>query len=107
MFDTFEASVLMIETLVATESKIRKRSSSLAGQISRASESVALNVAEARGRQGGDRRHHWEIAAGSAYEVGAGLRIAVAKGYITRAEMHEVDVVLDRVRAMLYRLTQR
>ena len=106
MFDTFEASVLMIETLVATESKIRKRSSSLAGQISRASESVALNVAEARGRQGGDRRHHWEIAAGSAYEVGAGLRIAVAKGYISTTEMEEVDVVADRVRAMLYRLTR-
>ncbi len=48
-----------------------------------------------------------EIAAGSAYEVTAGLRIAVAKRYITWAEMDEVDVVLDRVRAMLYRLTKR
>ncbi len=55
--DAFEASVLMIEKLVLAESKIRTRSSSLAGQISRASESVALNIAEARGRQGGDRRH--------------------------------------------------
>ncbi len=107
MFDAFEASVLMIENLVSVESRIKRHSSSLAGQISWASESVALNTAEARGRQGGDRRHHWEIAAGSAYEVTAGLRIAVAKGYIARAEMDEVDVVLDRVRAMLYRLTRR
>jgi hydroxymethylpyrimidine/phosphomethylpyrimidine kinase len=31
---------------------------------------------------------------------------AVAKGYITAAEAAEVDTVLDRVRAMLYRLTR-
>jgi hypothetical protein len=34
------------------------------------------------------------------------LRIAVAKQYITTAEAAEVEVVLDRVRAMLYRLTK-
>ncbi len=43
---------------------------------------------------------------GSASEVTVALRIAVAKGYITAAEAAEVDAVLDRVRAMLYRLTR-
>jgi hypothetical protein len=33
-------------------------------------------------------------------------RIAVAKRYITEAEAAEVDAVLDRVRAMLYRLAR-
>jgi hypothetical protein len=32
---------------------------------------------------------------------------AVAKRYVTAAEVAEVEAVLDRVRAMLYRLTQR
>jgi hypothetical protein len=46
------------------------------------------------------------MAAGSASEVTVALRIAVAKGYISGAEAAEVDAVLDRVRAMLYRLTR-
>ena len=46
------------------------------------------------------------MAAGSASEVTVALRIAVAKRYITAAEAAEVDAVLDRVRAMLYRLTR-
>ena len=46
------------------------------------------------------------MAAGSASEVTVALRIAVAKGDITAAQAAEVDTVLDRVRAMLYRLTR-
>ncbi len=46
------------------------------------------------------------MAAGSASEVTVALRIAVAKRYITEREAAEVDEVLDRVRAMLYRLTR-
>jgi four helix bundle protein len=46
------------------------------------------------------------MAAGSASEVTVALRIAVAKHYITAAEVAEVDAVLDRIRAMLYRLTR-
>ncbi len=106
MFDAFEAAVLVIERLVAVENKLRRKNASLAHQISEASESIVLNIAEARGRQAGDRRRHWEIAAGSAYELTAGLRIAVAKGYITKADADDVNLDLDRVRAMLYRLTK-
>jgi small basic protein len=35
------------------------------------------------------------------------LRIALAKRYITEAELAAIDTVLDPVRAMLYRLTRR
>lgn len=58
-----------------------------------------------RARRDGDQRRHYEMAAGSAGEVTTALRIALAKGYITATEAAEVDAVLDRVRAMLYRLT--
>jgi hypothetical protein len=46
------------------------------------------------------------VTKGSASEVTVALRITVAKGYITGAEVAEVDAALDRVRAMLYRLTR-
>ena len=46
------------------------------------------------------------MAAGSASEVTTALRIAVAKRYISPVEFAEIDAVLDRIRAMLYRLTK-
>jgi four helix bundle protein len=106
MFDALEMSLKVLEQLVPIDARIRRRSASLAKQLSNASESVALNLGEGRLRRDGDRRRHYEMAAGSASEVTVALRIAVAKGYITAAESAEVDAVLDRVRAMLYRLTR-
>jgi four helix bundle protein len=46
------------------------------------------------------------MADGSASEVTTALRIAVAKRYISPADFAEIDAVLDRIRAMLYRLTK-
>jgi four helix bundle protein len=57
-------------------------------------------------RHAGDKRHHFEMAAGSASEVTTALRIAVAKRSISPAEFADIDALLDRIRAMLYRLTK-
>jgi hypothetical protein len=65
----------------------------------------ALNVSEARQRAGLDRADLFRRAAGSASELTTALRIARARGYITPADFAAVDAVLDRVRAMLWRLT--
>jgi hypothetical protein len=54
----------------------------------------------------GDKRPHFEMAAGNASEATVALRIAVAKRYVAAGELAELEVVLDRVRAMLYRLTR-
>jgi four helix bundle protein len=75
-------------------------------QLSRASESIALNLAEGRARRDGDRRRHYEMAAGSASEVTVALRIARTKRYITSEDEAAMNELLDRVRAMLYRLTR-
>jgi four helix bundle protein len=107
MFDALEKSLQVLERLVPIEARIRHRSASLAKQLSNASESVALNLGEGRQRRDGDRRRHYEMAAGSASEVTVALRIALAKRYITEAELAAIDAVLDPVRAMLYRLTRR
>ena len=105
MFDTLEMSLTVLEQLAPVETKIRQRRKSLADEIGRAAESVALNVSEARQRAGLDRADLFRRAAGSASELTTALRIARARGYITAADHTAVDAALDRVRAMLWRLT--
>jgi four helix bundle protein len=105
MFDTLEMSLTVLEQLASVETKVRQRRKSLADEIGRAAESVALNVSEARQRAGLDRADLFRRAAGSASELTTALRIARARGYITTADFATVDASLDRVRAMLWRLT--
>lgn len=71
----------------------------------RAAASVVLNIAEGTQRTGKDRLHHYRIAAGSAAEVRSALGLARAWGYVEVAAVATVDVLLDRVLAMLWRLT--
>ena len=106
VFDALEMSLQFLERLVPIETRIRQRSSSLAKQLANASESIALNLGEGRLRRDGDKRRHFQMAAGSAAEVTVALRIAVAKRYVLAADVAEVEELLDRVRAMLYRLTR-
>ena len=105
MFITLEMSLTVLEKLAPLEPKIRQRRKSLADEIGRAAESIALNVSEARQRAGLDRADLFRRAAGSASELTTALRIAKARGYITLADFDAVDAVLDRVRALLWRLT--
>ena len=104
-FDTLEMSLTVLDQLATVEPKIRQRRKSLADEIGRAAESVALNVSEARQRAGLDRADLFRRAAGSAAELTTGLRIARARAYITAADFGAIDAALDRVRAMLWRLT--
>ena len=106
MFECLEVSLQFLEELVPLEAQIRRKSASLGKQLSDASESIALNLGEGRRRRDGDRRRHYEMADGSASEVTTALRIAVRKQYITADQLAAIDATLDRVRAMLYRLTQ-
>ena len=104
-FDVLEISLAVMDQLAPLERKVRVHRKSLADQIVRAAESVALNVSEARERAGLDRADLFRRAAGSASEPTTALRIARARGCITHADYAAVDAALDRVRAMLYRLT--
>jgi four helix bundle protein len=106
VFDALEMSLQVLEQLAPIETQIRRRNHSLGKQLATASESVALNLGEGRNRKGGDQRRHYEMAAGSASEVTTALRIAVLKRYITPDEFAAVEAPLDRVRAMLYKLTR-
>ncbi len=103
-FDAQEAALTVLEQLAPLEPKLRQKRKSLADEVERAAESVALNVSEGRLRKGLDRPDFFRRAAGSAAELTTALRIARARGIITAAEHAAVEAPLDRVRAMLWRL---
>ena len=107
MFDALEVSIQVLEQLVPIEARIRRANLELGKQLARAGESLVLNLGEGRGRFDGDKRRHYQFANGSAGEVTVALRVAVLKGYVTRDELAAVDALLDRVRAMTYRLTHK
>ncbi len=82
MLDVLAQSLTVLEQLAPLEPSLRSRRKSLAEEIGRATESVALNIAEER------------------------ALIAKARGYITANDFAAVEAPLDRVRAMLFRLTR-
>ncbi|KPK16177.1 MAG: hypothetical protein AMJ62_06755 [Myxococcales bacterium SG8_38] len=86
---------------------VRKRDKALFDQIHRAMNSVVLNIAEADGNDAGTAKARFASACGSAKEVRAGLRPAVAYGYVTGAHIRTVDIALDEVCAMSWRLSGR
>ena len=104
-FDALEVSLTVMDQLAPIETKVRSRRKSLAEEIATAAESISLNLSEGRERAGLDKPDMYRRAAGSASELTVALRIARSRGYISHAEYAAVDAYLDRVRAMLWRLT--
>ena len=104
MFHALEYSHEVMDRLPEVEAKVRLRRKSLADQISRAAESITLNLAEGRCRAGLDRIDLYRRALGSAGELTSALRIARARGYITRDDYAAIDDPLDHVRAITWTL---
>jgi len=69
--------------------------------------SVVLNIAEAEGNDAGTSRARFASACGSAKEVRAGLQLAAACGYIGQTRLAKLDIALDEVCAMSWRLSGR
>ena len=86
---------------------VRKRDRALYDQIHRAMSSVVLNIAEADGNDAGTARARFASACGSAKEVRAGLQLGVAYGYLPTEKVQAVDIALDEVCAMSWRLSGR
>jgi four helix bundle protein len=79
---------------------IRKADRDLFDQVRRAMNSVVLNIAEADGNDAGNARSRFATACGSAKEVRAGLQLG-------QTRLAEVDIALDEVCAMSWRLSGR
>ena len=104
-FDALEVSLEAIHSLRVPLARIRSRNSKLHDQIERAASSVPMNLAEGRRRNGKDRIHLWRVAAGSADEIRTALRVALAFGYVQKKEVEQTVALLDRVLAMIWRMT--
>ena len=101
----FDVALELVRSLQQPLSILDRRDPDLAKQVRRAAASVPLNVSEGARRTGKDRIHLWRVAAGSADEVAAGLRVAEAFGYMKDAASARSLALCDRVLAMLWRMT--
>jgi four helix bundle protein len=86
---------------------IARRDRDLASQVRRAFSSVALNVAEGAGSVAGNARLRFEAARGSLYEARAGIRVAVAWGFVAASAGAEALEAADRLGARLFGLSRR
>ena len=106
-FETLDIAIEFLTALRRLLELVRQHDRDLAGQLQRAATSVAMCLGEGRERVGRDRPHLFRIAAGSAAEVDTGLRVALAWGFVTEGDVAQARALLDRVRAMIYRLLHR
>jgi four helix bundle protein len=103
MFIAYEVSLDLIHSLRSVVPAIKKLDRDLADQIQRAASSVTLNLGEGARNTAGNQRLRFESAHGSANEVKAALAVAASWGWI--GEATEPLAILDRLLALLWRLT--
>jgi four helix bundle protein len=106
-FQVLEVALQAVESLRPVVARIRQCDRDLGEQIRRALSSVALNIGEGSGNEGGTRLARYATAAGSNAEVRAALRVAIAWGYVSGTEVQAGEQLLDRIAAMLYGLGAR
>jgi four helix bundle protein len=95
-----EAAGIVLQLAVRVPAPLRP----VADQAIRTASSVVLNLAEGQGRIGRDRQHYWRIAYGSALETESALSLLQAADCFDDREATRAIELLDRVRAMAWRL---
>ncbi len=97
MLRIYETIIDVMRGLRPIIARIEAHDRDLARQLRRAASSVALNVSEGSGSNGGTRRERYRNALGSARETTACIDVAVALGYVEGVDAGMLDA-LDRVR---------
>ena len=106
-FEAYDRSLQLLSCLVPVIAKLRTQDPDLVKQLRRAAMSVQLNIAEANGRAGKDRSYLFRVAYASAGEVAAALEGAVAFEALPAALAAQPLELVDRIRAMTYRLAAK
>jgi len=75
--------------------------------VRRALPSVGLNVAEGFGSGAGNAWLRFESARGSLHETQAGLRMAIAWGYLSEAQAAPALEAIDRLGGRVFGLCRR
>jgi four helix bundle protein len=105
-FDAYDRSLDLLRLLAVVLKKLATKDAELTKQLRRAAQSITQNISEANRRKGRDRPHLFSVALGSAAEVGSCLDIALCLGYVDELEVAPARELLDRVRAMTFRLSR-
>jgi four helix bundle protein len=95
----------LVTSLRPLASAIARHDRDLARQLRRAATSIVLSIAEGEHSDPGNRRARFHSAAGSANETRAALQVATAWRYIRDEQVGVSLSLVDRVLAMLRRLT--
>ena len=104
-FVAFDVSLELIRSLAGPLVVLDRRDPDLARQLRRAAASASLNLGEGNRRNGKDRTHLFRVAAGSAEEVRASLRVAEAFGYLEAGVIAMPLARCDRLLALAWGLT--
>ncbi|MBI6545734.1 MAG: four helix bundle protein [Cyanobacteria bacterium NC_groundwater_1444_Ag_S-0.65um_54_12] len=107
MLDAQSLATQAASRLLAKLVKVPAVYRDLADQARRAVASVPLNIAEATGRVGKDRSHHFRIAYGSAQEATVAIQLLASVGVLSGTDEVKFVALLDRVKAMTWRLAGR
>jgi four helix bundle protein len=105
LFVAFEVALEVIRSLRGVVALVRRHNGKLADQIVDAASSSAANLAEGNRRVGRDRLHFFRIAARSADETRAHLRVALAWGWVTDPDIEKPLQLLDRELGLIWGLT--
>jgi four helix bundle protein len=93
-----------VEHLPTVFQLLRGHDGELADQMKRAAWSMVLNLEEGTWKSGRDRINRYRIAAGSASEVRASLKLALALGYVDQERIKKPLASLDQVLAILWKI---
>jgi len=107
MLDAQAVATQFASLLLGMLAKVPAAYRDLADQARRAATSIPLNIAEASGRTGKDRSHHFRIAYGSAQESTVAIQLLTAVGVVAQADEAQLLGLLDRVKGMCWRLAGR
>jgi len=102
-FHAYQNGRAIVRELRPIIAAIKMKSPSLADQLERATTSLTHNLCEGSGRNGRDRRQFFGYAQGSLREITGALNNAIDLGWAI--DVSTVEPLLDRERAMLWRLT--
>src|SRR6476659_4782768 len=100
-----EMALSIVQALAPLMPFIQRQDRTLAVQLRTAASSMVLNIAESEYSDPGNRRARLFTAAGSTNESHSAVRVAIAWGYIRAERAAEVLAQLDRVMAILWKLT--
>ena len=104
MLRVYDEVLGVVRDLRGTLGELERRDADLARQMRRAAASVALNIAEANGSRGGNRRLRFHSALGSMRETLACLEVGEAFGYVEGDGVLQARI--DRICAALYALSR-